>query len=259
MSLFSKKIYNTFSAPMSEFTKIVSRYQAAQYFNSKAFSEFKGAFTGKDIVVVAAGPSVNKFKPIKNAIYIGMNRSCMLKSIKFDFLFSIDLLGIDSFMEEFKNYKGNNCIKFIGEQQEGKNRDIPESYFLQLKNARKYKTDIFIDTQNKIPVDIDCLPLWNGNSVAHQVMQFALFCNPKRIFLVGCDCSGINAGHFLQGKNDEITSKSFSSVFWQNSQQQLIQGWQKIKDFAEIYYPETEIISVNPVGLSGMFKDLIQD
>lgn len=254
---FIKKVYNSVM-PICEISKVVSRYQAVQYFNSRAFAEFKGAFAGRDIVIVAAGPSVNEFIPIENAVYIGMNRSCMLKNVKFDFLFAIDLLGINSFMDEFKNYVGNNCIKFIGEQFEGKNRDIPESFFLSLKNARKYKTDIFLDTQGKIPVDIDCLPLWNGNSVAHQVLQFALFTNPKRIFLVGCDCSGIKGGHFVAGRNDENMARSFSDDFWKFNREYLIQGWQKLKDFAEIYYPDTEIISVNPVGLRGMFKDLDQ-
>ena len=33
----------------------------------------------------------------------------------------------------------------------------------------------------------------------------------------------------------------------------------EIKKFVETYYPETEIISVNPVGLKGIFKDLYQE
>ena len=28
-----------------------------------------------------------------------------------------------------------------------------------------------------------------------------------------------------------------------------------MKEFAETYYPDTEIISINPVGLKGVFKD----
>ena len=29
-----------------------------------------------------------------------------------------------------------------------------------------------------------------------------------------------------------------------------------MKKFAEVYYPETEIISVNPIGLKGLFRDV---
>lgn len=237
---------------------LLSRLGLASHYNSRAFSEFKGAFTGRDVVLLAAGPSVNDFKPIPDAIYIGMNRSFLYDKVQLDFLFAIDMLGIESFMDGFAEYCGNNCIKFIGDQNEGRGRDIPESYFLRLKNARKYKTDIFIDTGGKIPVDIDVLPVWNSNSIAHQAMQFALFGNPRRIYLVGCDCSGVQSGHFIAGASDDKMVGSFSDEFWNQSKNALINGWLQIREFAAVYYPGTEIISVNPVGLRGIFTDLDQ-
>ena len=33
-------------------------------------------------------------------------------------------------------------------------------------------------------------------------------------------------------------------------------GYARTKMFARQYYPETEIISINPVGLRGLFKDV---
>ncbi len=36
----------------------------------------------------------------------------------------------------------------------------------------------------------------------------------------------------------------------------LKEKYQEMKRFAQIHYPETEIISINPVGLKGMFKDI---
>ena len=244
---------------MSSYTScILSRYALARHYNSHAFGPYKGAFVGRDVVLLAAGPSVNDFIPIPDAVYIGMNRSFMCDKVKLDFLFAIDMLGIESFLDGFAEYRGNNCVKFIGDQNEGRGRDIPESYFLKLENARKYKTDIFIDTGGKIPVDIDVLPVWNSNSIAHQAMQFALFGNPRRIYLVGCDCSGIHSGHFVTGAADNAMVGAFSNEFWDASKNALIDGWRRLGEFASIYYPETEIISVNPMGLRGLFKDLEQ-
>ena len=74
-------------------------------------------------------------------------------------------------------------------------------------------------------------------------MQFALFTNPRRIYLVGCDCS---SGYF-DGTATPLPNEH------------LVGLWKEIKKFAEIYYPETEIICVNPVGLKGVFKDLVQE
>ena len=36
----------------------------------------------------------------------------------------------------------------------------------------------------------------------------------------------------------------------------VIHGWKKFKEFAETWYLETEIISINPVGLRGLFHDV---
>ena len=255
----NKKIINFISDKRIEslfnISHIIARYKTAEYYNRIAFSEFKGKFTGKDVVIVAAGPSVNKFIPIKDAIYIGMNRSFLLKDVSFDFLFACDLLGISSFMDEFAEYEGNHCIKFIGEQSEGEGRDIPEQYFLSLKNARKYKTDSKLPVTIKIPVDIDILPIWNSNSVAHQAIQFALFTNPKTLYLVGCDCTGVKAGHFVEGKFDNKMINSFSDEFWKESNNCLLNGWNQIKQFAKIHYPNTKIISINPIGLKGIFNE----
>ena len=38
-----------------------------------------------------------------------------------------------------------------------------------------------------------------------------------------------------------------------------IKNWKKLNFFANRYYPDTEIISINPVGLKGIFKDIYQE
>ena len=38
----------------------------------------------------------------------------------------------------------------------------------------------------------------------------------------------------------------------------VISLWHQLKRFAQVFYPNTEIISINPVGLKGIFKDEYQ-
>ena len=38
--------------------------------------------------------------------------------------------------------------------------------------------------------------------------------------------------------------------------QTIFEGWKKVKDFVAMFYPDVEIISINPVGLKGLFKDV---
>lgn len=96
------------------------------------------------------------------------------------------------------------------------------------------------NAENSFNFDIDILPLPDFTSVVFSAMAFALWTCPKRIYLVGCDCS---KGHFGTGKEDTI------------SNEHLVRYWIKLKDFAKEYYPNTEIISINPVGLKGLFRE----
>jgi hypothetical protein len=71
-------------------------------------------------------------------------------------------------------------------------------------------------------------------------MQFILYTHPEQIFLLGCDCS-LN-GHFY----DQKQSLEVGPV---------IENWKRLKRFAQTYYPDTRIISVNPIGLKGVFEE----
>lgn len=237
---------------------LIYRCSAAAVLHPQTFGPYKNAFAGREVVLVAAGPTANDYKPIEGAIHVACNRSFMLEGVLFDFLFAMDYMGISSFVNEFAAYRGRDCVKFIGDRQGSREHQFPESLFLKLENARKYKTDRALGPYSGlIPVDLDLSPLWNSCSIAHQAFQFILFTNPKRVYLVGCDCTGgLKGGHFIKGEKDEAVVNTASRGFWDSAVAEMLIGWQKLKDFASMYYPDTEIISINPVGLKGLFKDV---
>ena len=82
----------------------------------------------------------------------------------------------------------------------------------------------------------------------HAALQFALWTNPKRIYLVGADCT--SNGH-AEGLGYHKLKGSAQDDF-----SRLLLGWKKIADYIKNYYPQIEIVSVNPVGLKGLFKDI---
>ena len=47
-------------------------------------------------------------------------------------------------------------------------------------------------------------------------------------------------------------------VYWEKEHKALLSKWKEIKEFADIYYPDTKIIVINPVGLKGVFTDIYQ-
>ena len=252
-------IYHGITSPFRKFIRTVE--QENQYMaqlnvvtetHKKTFGEFKNKYHDKDIVIVAPGPSLNKYKPLNNVINIGVNKACLFDKVNLDYFFALDFPATKSYLDSLIEYPNKNLQIFLGVEakriynfNEFKLKIImPESKILKL-NARKYYVYSKYPPYNvNFNTDIDKTWLGEGNSVVFSAAQFALFTNPKRIYLVGCDCS---SGYF-DTQNNKIKPNKI-----------LVRVWKEYKEFAQTYYPDTEIISVNPVGLKGLFKDLYQD
>lgn len=218
----------------------------ARALHSMVFPKYKGIHKDRDIVIVGAGPTLDKYKPLENAIHIGVNKTIFCEKIQFDYLFIQDYFG--DLQETANNYRKNNCKKFYGYHQHPLVRPIP-ILDAKLANAERYFfQDLQIGTPNPFSPDISISPLNTFASVILPAIQFALWTKPKRLFLVGCDCS--NLGYSSEIKNNTTINNRFKL-----NVDRLIYGWKQLKIFADKFYPETEIISVNPVGLRGLFHD----
>lgn len=228
--------------------------------HQKTFPQFKNSCQGKEVVVCGAGPTLKKYQPVKDAVHIALNRSFLFDKVSFDYIFAQDYDGIRMVQEELVAYEGNNCIKLLG-TQDGGIKEIPESLAIRC-NALRFNTDVYIyknGYRSPFVSDIESRPLGNMPNVGLSVMQFALYMNPKRIYIVGCD---MNGGHFANGNHTQEQvreEKKMLEKHWEEEQQKLLNKWKEFKEFARIYYPETELVSINPVGLKGMFKDWYQE
>lgn len=217
--------------------------------HQKVFPQFKNIHCNKDVVIVATGPTLKNYKPIKDAVHIGVNRAFQAKNFKINYLFTIDWRVVQDYVDELQNY---DCVKFCGQHSnpdfEVLSRElvschIPESVVHRL-GAYRYYSNTF---DNKIFNDISSCPLMDFGSAIFPAIHFALYTNPRKLYLVGCDCT---LGGYWDGREQKIKNEWLMNT--------TIKGYEKIKRFALAYYPETEIISVNPVNLRGMFKDLDQ-
>lgn len=218
--------------------------------HEKAFAEYKGCFTGKSVAIIATGPSLKEYKPIDNIINIGVNKAFLNENIKLDFLFMQDW-GVKDYIDKLDDLKYSNIVKFFGVAPEHlfdrsdvslTHSVIPESIILKYKARQYFQHSSYLLSEIKFYKDIETNYIECGGTVALAAIQFALYTNPQKIYLVGCDCSN---GHYIeQNGNSKFTH--------------LVKPWVKLKEFAQIYYPDTEIICVNPVGLKNIFLDLYQ-
>lgn len=218
--------------------------------HQKTFPQFKNKYLGKDIVILATGASAQKFKEIKNAVYIGVNRAFEIaskKDIKLDYVFIQDYSGkTKEYIDALDEYEPKTCTKFYGLTQEWlyePERTIPEMHAIKA-NALRYRTDWlpFDGYKPQFAYDISAQALGCFGSIVFPALQFALWTHPKKIYLVGCDCTNSGYAYDTKCKNDLCVEL-------------VVKGMNQFKAFANKYYPDVEIISVNPVGLKGIFKD----
>ena len=215
----------------------------------QTFPRFKGIHQGRDIYLIASGVSASTFKPVQNAINIGVNRSFQL-NIPMDYMFIQDYSGkTKEYIDELDKYRPDKCQKFYGLTTEWSyepERTIPESHAIKAK-ALRYRTD-WVKVEGFEPQfahDLSTQPLGCFGSIVFPALQFALWTYPKRIYLVGCDCTTSGYAYDKNDKNFLIPDR-------------IIDAYKKFKNFAMKYYPDVEIISINPVGLKGIFRDEVR-
>lgn len=228
--------------------------------HNDTFGPYKNYCNGeRDVVVCGAGPSLSQYEPIPGAVHIAVNRAFMHEKVDFDFVVAKDLDGIRHCKDELAAYRPDKCVKMLGicALEEKK---IPESYILKCKAKKFYTDGVFLNNTGNfkynLNVDIDSRPLANMDNIGQAVMQIALFMNPRKIYIVGCDLSG---SHFTaEGLSEAEAKKEEKKLnkLWAKSLKKQIKSWNAIKHFAQVYYTDVEIVSVNPVGLKGLFKDV---
>ena len=228
--------------------------------HSQTFPQFKCINQGKKVYIIASGPSAARViynKKITNdpdGVYIGVNRSFQIGNGCFDmnYIFIQDYSGkTKEYIDELDEYRKDECQKFYGLTAEWRcpskfvDKVIPESHAIKA-NALRYRTD-WVDVEgftNEFAYNLSAQPLGCFGSIVFPALQFALWTYPKEIYLIGCDCSE-------EGYAYKKNEKNFLPVT------QIINAYKKFKIFAYRYYPDVKIYSINPVGLKGLFQDII--
>lgn len=222
----------------------IHKANAVSKLHNKVFSKYKNINKGKSVVLVATGPTLNFYNSIENAIYVGVNNAYKNELLNFDYMFYQDIYSkTEQDIENFISYQENKTIKFLGILNDKlcPKSVIPENYSTDRADVHRYYVEHPI-LYKTYTYDISSTILGDCYSIVFPAMQFILYTNPSKIYIVGCDCS--DAGCF----DNSVQQHTFTP--------DVIKGWERLRNFASTYYPKTEILSVNPVGLKGIFKDV---
>jgi len=215
----------------------------------RTFLKYRNAFAGRDLVIVACGPTAADYTPIADAVHVGVNSAYRLKNVELDFLFEQDCGGdLRAHRHEIDGYRRGQCVKFYGllgaDVCGPDSRTWPESDAHAAQAERYHVREGVRGMPGLIPRDISAFPLADYQNVVFAALQFALWTNPRAIYLVGCDCSC--NGHFDTKQPNWL---DLDAVF---------AGYDDMKAFAEKWYPDTRIQVIRPVGLKGRFDEYAQ-
>lgn len=202
------------------------------------FSEFRACHRGRTVAIAASGPTLNYYTQIPGIPHIGLNASFLRSGLKLDYYF------LYHYVPEWRDaLKQQKFVKFFAYPNIFDGAEIPDDFFEET-GARRF----FLDMAGAdIHGNIEYYPLMMYGSIVFPAIHFALYTRPQRLLLVGCDCSVAN--HFDGTPVIKHDSEPCWGSIW-------IDGYREVKKFVEHHYPDTEIISINPVGLKGIFRDV---
>lgn len=225
--------------------QVIAHANAVSDTHRRTFQKYKNCNQGKDVVLIASGPTLNHFMPIKEAVYVGVNSVAGYNSVQYDYLFFQDFMHPQAreILRQISDYQG--AKKFYGISQEiiSRNWVVPESAAIRDHAERYYVISQWKFPPVHFPYDIANEPLGDCGSVSFAAMQFILWTNPRRIYLAGQDVSS----SYWDKTASHISSRGINNI---------MRGWREMKKFINTWYPDVEIISINPVGLKNMFKDV---
>lgn len=218
--------------------------------NSAAFERYRDAFRERDVVIAAPGPTLAHYEPIAGAIHVGVNGVVADTRIPLDVAFVQDFVHKDGSSLQgpalFADARAG-CQFFFGVVAHPRRYQLIEaSHSL---TAAVGATRYFVDASPSTSVhyDIRFNPLADWFSVVLPALHFALFTNPRRIYLAGVDTT-----YF--GHHDDTPQPGTGAQIRPHLTQRLV-GWRTMRDFARRVFPDTEIVSLNPVSLAGLFTD----
>lgn len=250
--LFGLKIrWNPDQTPVADvIAKQVARevysVMEVQYLHNRVFPQFKNINKDKDVVIYGCGPTLKYYNNEISGEKIALNKAILLDNVDFQYSFCIDanlLRSCPNYLEIIQEKK--NCISFVGKPLHPERKQFPETNFAEDSQCYRFyeagrEAMPSRDFGKILYPNLENHPLANFESVAFPALHFAFYTHPRRIYFVGLDTS---SGHFF-----DITGSYEVKA--------MMNGYRAFKNFAQLYYPDIEIISVNPVGLKGLFTDV---
>ena len=201
-------------------------------------------------MIFATVPSSDYYKPLPDAIHIGLNFAWKKENIPLNYLFTTDNPAMSEMEKGFEKILDDIFVSKLVGRLPWSWLNYPEDVSLRWRKVHRF----YMEDASDCPIyqDICYHPVVTNSTVAFMAMHFALFTYPKEIYIVGCDL-GTVYDHFYDQDQKGRPATPFPAG------DRVKVTWARMKIHAARYYPETKIISINPIGLKGLFEDVYTD
>lgn len=214
---------------------------------NKIFEKYKDKHLGGKAVLFGSGPTSKLYEPIDGVdIHVGCNFIGDLDifdqkkedHLLLDYYFFGDR---DRSMSESFKVKG---AKFGACEVDGSPHPLHYSE-LEVESFGAFPMAVKNSMPPTFSLDISVNPTC-GMSVIFHALNFLFYTGVSKIYIVGCDCN--KGRRCFDGR--EIINSGDTGTY-----EIYTVGWHYAKNFIKQNKLDIEIISVNPVGLRGLFKE----
>ena len=158
-------------------------YMMAHDLHSRVFPKYRNCNSGRDMVVIATGPTLDYYAPRRGMLHLGVNMAVVSGKVGLDYVFVQDY--VPDMQQAIDSYKRRGCKKFYGVHYLEKS--ISQSAADRVGAERYCFIDNDYTTPLAFPPDISVLPFQTYSSVIHPAVTFALWTGVRRLYLVGCE------------------------------------------------------------------------
>lgn len=206
------------------------------------------------VAVMGCGPSIDLYDGSKNLIHVGCNELIYSEKFDLDYFFVGDAqVGwkdkqktFHSDPKSYQKYKPR-IAKFVRDHPHVEVSMLYANAGAPIEHAIHYDicdrnatlSEFKRNRQEKFQVDIVNNYMYSRMSITWEMLQFALWTGPSKIYLMGQDCS------YSKGTLHNPNHKAYGGV----PRVPLIQRWQEFSVWVKSAYPETEVFIVNPVAM----------
>ncbi len=221
----------------------------AKIYHKKIFKKYEGIYKNQSVVLFACGPSAKFYEKVNNSIHVGINYSFVNNPVHLDYLVIHDNIVAQTHFEELKAYDAKKFYAYHTNPISARKFNTDTNTIKKLNAIRFFISDPGIHTlDNNVPNPVNPdiangLFFERGGGTVFSALQFILYTQPSKIYLVGCDCTKIGHFNMFEKEDSYLLPKT----------QHL---WEEFKYIKNILYPALEVISINPVNLKGLFKDV---